>query len=183
MPLDSRPVLLYDGGRNPERLASVMGKKGISLLSLIWLAAAPFVSGNPCPEEEKKTLGVLKEIHAEVKEMGLYPGQDFVQQAFFVGEDDDDTNKDIHVSILIRAQEEKDKMTVRVTLMKKDRRNPQARLAGKTKEFICLIGEDEVEIRSSDYPEDEIARLAPEILTAVRNKKRLLNLCGNGRPG
>ena len=148
----------------------------IFLLSLLWLSAAPSISDDPHPAEEKKYLAVLKEICTEVKEMGLYPGQAFVQQAFFVGVDDDDTNKDIHVSILIRAQKEMEKMTVRVTSMKKDRRNPQARLAGKTKEFICLIGEDEVKIRSSDYPEKEIAQLAPEILTAVRNKKRLLKL-------
>ncbi len=136
----------------------------------------PFLSDNPPQALEKKYLTVLKEIHTEVKEMGPYPGQDFVQQAFFVGEDDDDTNKDVHVSILIRALEQREKMTIRVTQMKKDRRNPQARLAGTTKDLICLVGGDEVEIQSSDYEEKEIAELVPEILTAVRNKKRLLKL-------
>jgi hypothetical protein len=136
----------------------------------------PFLSDNPPQAPEKKYLTVLKEIHAEVKEMGPYAGQDFVQQAFFVGEDDDDTNKDIHVSILIRALGQREKMTIRVTQMKKDRRNPQARLAGTTKDLICLVGGDEVEIQSSDYEEKEIAELVPEILTAVRNKKRLLKL-------
>jgi hypothetical protein len=136
----------------------------------------PFLSYNPPQAPEKKYLTVLKEIHTEVKEMGPYAGQDFVQQAFFVGEDDDDTNKDVHVSILIRALEQREKMTIRVTQMKKDRRNPQARLAGTTKDLICLVGGDEVEIQSSDYEEKEIAELVPEILTAVRNKKRLLKL-------
>jgi hypothetical protein len=136
----------------------------------------PFLSDNPPQAPEKKYLTVLKEIHTEVKEMGPYAGQDFVQQAFFVGEDDDDTNKDVHVSILIRALEQREKMTIRVTQMKKDQRNPQARLAGTTKDLICLVGGDEVEIQSSDYEEKEIAELVPEILTAVRNKKRLLKL-------
>jgi hypothetical protein len=153
---------------------TVMGRLSISILSLIWLSTTPFISGDPHPIGEKKYLTVLKEIHAEVKEMGFYPGQNFVQQAFFVGEDDDDTNKDIHVSILIRAQEQKERMTIRVTRMKKDGRNPQARLAGTTKELTCLVGEEDVEIQSSDYTEKEIAALAPEILTAVLNKKRLL---------
>jgi len=49
-------------------------------------------------------------------------------------------------------------------------------LAGTTKDLICLVGGDEVEIQSSDYEEKEIAELVPEILTAVRNKKRLLKL-------
>ncbi|MGB7296125.1 MAG: hypothetical protein WBC70_11095 [Candidatus Aminicenantales bacterium] len=153
-----------------------MGIISISLLSLIWLTAAPFIFDDPHPADEKRYLTVLKEIHVEVKEMGFYPGQDFVQQAFFVGEDDDDTNKDIHVSILIRTQQETDKMTIRVTRMIKDRRNPLARLAGKTKELVCLVGGDGLKTQSSDYEEAEIARLVPDILTAVRNKKRLLKL-------
>jgi hypothetical protein len=153
-----------------------MGRFSISVLSLFWLMVNPFLSGNSPLASEKKYLAVLKEIHAEVKEMGYYPGQDFVQQAFFVGEDDDDTNKDVHVSILIRTLEQKDKMTIRVTRMKKDRRNPQARLAETTKDLVCLIGSDGVEIQSSDYEDKEIAELVPEILTAVRNKKRLLKL-------
>ncbi|MFZ2055459.1 MAG: hypothetical protein WAU81_14820 [Candidatus Aminicenantales bacterium] len=153
-----------------------MGRFSITGLSLFWLTMTPFISDDPYPAPEKKYLAVLKEIHAEVKEMGSYPGQDFVQQAFFVGEDDDDTNKDIHVSILIQAQVQKEIMTIRVTRMQKDRRNPQARLAGTTKELTCLVGGDDVEIQSSDYKEEEIAELVPEILTAIRNKKRLLKL-------
>ena len=152
-----------------------MGRISISVLSLIWLTVTPILSGDPHPAQ-KKHLAVLKQIHAEVKEMGPYPGQDFVQQAFFVGEDDDDTNKDIHIAILIQAQEKKERMTILVTRMKKDRRNPQARLAGTTNSLTCLVGEAEVEIQSSDYEEKEIAELVPEILTAIRNKKRLLKL-------
>ena len=166
-----------------------------ALLSLHWLAFSLSPAERPRPAPEKKYQTILREIRVEVKEMGAYPGQDFFQQAFFVGEDDDDTNKDIHVSILIRAVEEKEKMTVRVTMMKRDRRNPQARLAGTTREFVCLFHNDIVETQSADYEEEEIAALVPDILTAIRNKKRLLkilgdrmychqfNLCGSGRPG
>lgn len=153
-----------------------MGKLPIAILSAFCLTVTPVLSGDLHPAIEKRYLTILKEIHAEVKGMGLYPGQDFVQQAFFVGEDDDDTNKDIHVSILIQAQEQKEKMTIRVTRMIKDRRNPQARLAGTTKGLVCILGGDELEVQSSDYQEKEIAELAPEILTAVQNKKRLLKL-------
>jgi len=37
---------------------------------------------------------------------------------------------------------------------------------------------------SSDYDMQDLAKLAPEILTAIQNKKRLLkfSLCGSGRP-
>jgi hypothetical protein len=172
-----RPISLYDG-RNGA--VTTMGRLSASVLPLLGLVVTPFLSNDLLFIPEKKHLTVLKEIHAQVKEMGLYPGQDFFQQAFFVGEDDDDTNKDIHVSILIRAQEQRERMAIRVTWMKKDRRNPQARLAGTTKELTCLIGEDGVEIQSSDYTEKEIAALAPEILKAILDKKRLLKFSSIG---
>ncbi len=155
---------------------SAMSRKLVSVLPAIWLIMTPLAHDTQNPASEKKHLAVLKKIHAEVKEMGFYPGQNFIQQAFFVGEDDDDTNKDIHVSILIQMREDQDKMTIRVTQMLKDQRNPQARVAGTSRELTCLVGGDEVEIPSSDYDEKEIVRLAPEILTAILNKKRLLKI-------
>ncbi len=182
-----------------------MGSLLLSILLMSLCAPISFQPDHPTSSQSgKKYLVALREISAEVKAMGTYPGQDFFQQAFFVGEDDDDTNKDIHVSILIRAEKEKDKMTIRVTQMIKDRRNPQARLAGTTREIVCLIGGESVEVRSDDYEEKEIASLVPDILTAIRNKKRLLKLgtpytvtsisvtvycvplpspCGSGHPG
>jgi hypothetical protein len=159
-----------------------MGRLSVSFATLLLVGMIARVSGGPQVAAEKKYLSVLKEIHVEVKEMGRYPGQNFFQQAFFVGEDDDDTNKDIHVSILIRTLEQKEKMTIRVTQLKRDRRNPQARLAGATKELTCLVGEEGVELQSSDYTEKELADLAPEILTAILNKKRLLKLARMGLP-
>src|SRR4030043_1060785 len=103
---------------------------GIVLLSFASTAALGAPSG---PRPAKKYLAVLKQIHSEVKEIGPYPGEDFIRREFFVGEDDDDTNKDIHVIVLIQSLESKEMMTVRVTEMAKDPGNPQARLAGTSK--------------------------------------------------
>jgi hypothetical protein len=142
--------------------------------------AAPWGAG-----QVKAHLVILKQIHAEVKEMGPYPGEDFIRREFFVGEDDDDTNKDVHVSVLIQPLESKEKMTIRVTEMVKDPGNPRARLAKTSRMLVCLVAGGRLEIQSSDYEENDLNRLAPEILTAIQNKKRLLklNLCGSGRPG
>lgn len=143
----------------------------ISLL-LFGTAAALAAQGRPCPEEQ--VLSVLKQVRDEVREMGSYPGEDFVRREFFVGEDDDDTNKDIHVNILIQALKSGEKMTLRVTEMAVDPGNPRARLARASKLVVCLFAGDRLEIKSSDYEDKELSRLAPEILTAIRNKKRLL---------
>jgi hypothetical protein len=126
--------------------------------------------------EANKYLAVLKELHVEVKEMGPYPGDDFVRREFFVGEDDDDTNKDVQVVILIQPFESKEKMTIQVTEMVKDPGNSRTSLARTSRNVVCLVSEKGVEIRSSDYEKKDLDKLAPEILTAVRNKKRLLKM-------
>jgi len=146
---------------------------GIVLLSFGFATALAALSG---PAPLKKYLTVLKQIHAEVKEMGPYPGEDFIRREFFVGQDDDDTNKDIHVIVLIQSLEAKEKMTIRVTEMVKDPGNPRARLAKTSKALTCLVAADRLEVQSSDYEEKDLAALVPEILTAIQNKKKLLNL-------
>jgi len=146
---------------------------GIVLLSFGFATALAALSG---PAPLKKYLTVLKQIHAEVKEMGPYPGEDFIRREFFVGQDDDDTNKDIHVIVLIQSLEAKEKMTIRVTEMVKDPGNPRARLAKTSKALTCLVAADRLEVQSSDYGEKDLAELVPEILTAIQNKKKLLNL-------
>ena len=78
---------------------------------------------------ESRHLAGLKKIHAEVKEMGPYPGDDFIRREFFVGEDDDDTNKDIQVVVLIQFFEMKDKMSIRVTEMARERAGSRISLA------------------------------------------------------
>jgi hypothetical protein len=160
--------------RPPNGRALIVHPAAGTVIFLFAFLAA--LSGPGGPGEGNKHLAVLKKIHAEVKEMGPYPGDDFVRREFFVGEDDDDTNKDIQVVVLIQSFESKEKMTIRVTEMARDQGNSRASLAKTSRMLVCLVDEDRVEIQSSDYEKSELDNLVPEILTAVRNKKRLLKL-------
>ena len=108
--------------------------------------------------------------------MGPYPGDDFVRREFFVGEDDDDTNKDIQVVVLIQSFEAKDKMTIRVTEMAREPADSRTSVAKETRDLVCLVTGNRVEIQSSAYEKDALDSLVPEILTAIRNKKRLLKV-------
>ncbi len=133
-------------------------------------------------EARKKYLEILQSIYNEVKELGAYPGEDFIRGEFFIGaEDDDDTYKDIHVSILIQDCQSRKKMKVRVTQMEPGRGDPRVKYAGISKTLVCLIKEKKVELESSDFKEKEISALAADILRAVQAKKKLLSLCGSGR--
>lgn len=160
-----------------------------SILCLSRLLGCPL--GALGTETQGKLLTGLKTIHAEVKEMGPYPGDDFIRREFFVGEDDDDTNKDIQVAILIQSVESKEKMTIRVTEMAREPAGSRTSVAKESRALVCLVSGEKVEIQSSDYEKDDLERLVPDILTAVRNKKRLLkqvsrlvlNLFDSERPG
>ena len=128
------------------------------------------------PESENPLLSGLRKIHAEVKEMGPYPGDEFIRREFFVGEDDDDTNKDTQVVVLLQPFESTEKMTIRVTEMAREPAGSRTSVAKSSKALVCLVGGGRVEIQSSDYDKPALERLVPDILTAVRNKKRLLKL-------
>ena len=118
---------------------------------------------------------VLKQIYAEVKELGPYPGEDFIKREFFLGPADDDSYKDEHICILIQTVDGVERMRIQVTEMKTRPDNPRVQLAGKARTISCSISADgRLALIRSDYSGEEIARLTPDILRAVREKKKLL---------
>lgn len=123
---------------------------------------------------ETQTLEIVKRIYEEVKDMEKYPGEDFVRGEFFVGPDDDDTNKDIHVSIVIQRMQAAEKMKIQVTFMERSPGHPQVSYAKSTRLVVCLVVGKTIAIDRSDFSDQEMKRLAPEILRAVRDKKKLL---------
>ena len=149
----------------------------ILLASLLWAAIS---NSFPCaaaeiPDFEKDTLAVLKKIYAEVKEMGPYPGESFILHEFFAGgPGDDDTNKDQHVVVLIQVVGGVEKMRIQVTYMERTKQDRTIKYAKEVKNISCLVAADRITIQSSDYSEKEMDKLAPDILQAVLNKKKLL---------
>jgi len=128
-------------------------------------------------QDRPKYLDLLRLIYIEVKEMGARPGEGFIQGQFFIGKpDDDDTNKDIHVIILIQGSDGSEKMKIQVTYMERTRENPTVKYAKETKNIVCIVQENAVKLQSSDYAEREMKKLGEDILKSVRDKKRLLKI-------
>ena len=122
---------------------------------------------------------VLKQIYVEVKDLGPYPGENFIKHEFFLGPADDDSYKNEHICILIQVVDGAERMRIQVTEMKNRPDNPRIQVAGKTRTITCSMAADSVlAILRSDYSDKEIARLAPDILRAVREKKKLLKEFG-----
>jgi hypothetical protein len=137
-------------------------------------ASSP-VSSPGTIDRQKDTLSLLKKIYAEVKEMGPYPGQSFILHEFFAGgPDDDDTNKDQHVVVLIQNVGGLEKIKIQVTTMERTKQDRNVKYAKDVKNISCLVAADTVQIQSSDYSEKELSKLAPDILQAILNKKKLL---------
>jgi len=117
---------------------------------------------------------LLRIIGDEVREMGPCPGDRFIKREFFVGEDDDDTYKDIHVAIVIQPDETGERVAMLVTYLKRDPRIRTVSYSTHSKNLTYLLREDRAEIETSDYSSEEREDLLPEILRAVRDKKKLL---------
>ncbi len=130
---------------------------------------------------------ILKDIYAEIKEFKAYPGESFVQADFFVGsDDDDDTYKDVHVSILIHDQPSAEKMKIQMTVMEARPGQPRVKYARESKTIVCLVlpgSQDKPKVLSSDLDEKDIGPFLASLLGAIQKKKALLSLGGSGRRG
>ena len=124
--------------------------------------------------KKKDASKILKEIYQEMKEFEKYPGCDFIKREFFVGEDDDDTNKDIHVVVLVQDIDEKEKITIQVTYMERSKGRPVIGIAKYIKVLSFFILGGQTEIIKSDFSDKEKERILPGVLQAIKNKKKLL---------
>jgi hypothetical protein len=118
----------------------------------------------------------LREIYREVLAMGPHPGQAIIHWDFFIGEDDDDTNKDIHAAVVISGGDESRRMTVRVSWMERIPGEPKAYRAGANKMLACAVEEDAVRLIRTEFAEKEWSVLAKGLIKAISDKKKLLEL-------
>jgi len=107
--------------------------------------------------------------------MGARPGENLIQQEFFAGgPDDDDTNKDLHVVVLIQPETGMAKMTVQVTRFERDRRDRNVKTARETNTIRAEIINRSVKDLTSDYEEGALHEILEQVQMAVIQKKRLL---------
>ncbi|MDD8028001.1 MAG: hypothetical protein PHE62_00460 [Acidobacteriota bacterium] len=123
---------------------------------------------------EQEVSDLFRRIYEEVQTMPARPGERFIRQEFFIGEGDDDTYKDIAVSIVLPREDAPPDMIVQITWMKRDRRDRRVAVARSTKTLRFILEADGTRLEGDEPANGEIAVLARGLFTAVRNKKRLL---------
>lgn len=122
-----------------------------------------------------RTAALILEIHREVKEMGPYPGEDFVRREFFLGEDDDDTNKDVHAVIIIQASDGgAERMRIQVTALERSTNDPKIKYARGIKNAVCRVSPGDAAVLTSDYAALELEAVLRDLKRAILDKKRLL---------
>jgi hypothetical protein len=124
--------------------------------------------------QNRDVMNLLKEIHNEIVLLGRYPGQNFFKREFFVGEDDDDTNKDIHVAVVIHETDTDEKMTIQVTYMERIKGRPVVGIAKSSKSIKCSCMGDHFDIKHTGFNNKEMNSILRDILRAIHDKKRLL---------
>jgi len=132
------------------------------------------LAARPSPQKAKDVPAVLREIEKAVREIGGYPGEDFVRREFFLGVGDDDTYKTHYVGILIKDDAEGPRMTIQISRLEPSRDDPRVKYARDPKTIVCRFPADRVEIVRSDYLSADLETLLPDVLRAVVDKKNLL---------
>jgi hypothetical protein len=129
-------------------------------------------------DAQKKTQvqKMLKEIHDEVVEIGIQVEDNFVKREFWMELDGNEGNKEEHVVVMRHDDGHDLKMTVQVTYYMPDKGFHWVRFAHATKSVLCRIREDSFDIYRSDYSDEEMNKIFPEILKGIRNKKEILKL-------
>jgi len=143
----------------------------------IFLSGGELLDSRSCAEvsaKKKDSSKILREIYREVKELGRFPGDDFIKREFFVGKDDDDTYQDIHVLILIQNMDDGERMTIQVTYLQPSKNNPTVKYAESMRSIVCSLDEGSTDIIKSDLDEKEHKKFLSQVLHAIRGKKKLL---------
>jgi hypothetical protein len=116
----------------------------------------------------------LLRVYQEVKAIGPKPGDLFVQQEFFAGgPDDDDTNRELHVVVLIQPALGEDKITVQVTRFERDKNDRNIKRAVDTKTVTAEIVKGSVKNLVSEFDELSLHRTLELVQQAVIEKKKL----------
>jgi hypothetical protein len=145
-------------------------------LILIMAASAVELESRAGPDvPDPACMETLRRVREEIREVAEYAGEGFIKwECFIGGPDDDDTNKDQHVVIMIRRLESVERMTVSITALERSRRDPKIKYARGTKTIACDLADGTARLVSADYDAPASDEIAAAVLRAVLDKKRLL---------
>lgn len=168
-------------GRKKRRETCILVPVFTAVMLLILPPAAetfcgPSQSKPNKPTRERIIQKALKDIHAEVLEMGGCADDDFIKQEFWFELDGVEENKEEHVVVIQHNDGLNLKMIVQITYFTRDENRRFVRFAEDTKSVFCRVSGGGPEIDRSDYSDEEMETLLPGILKGIRIEKEILKL-------
>lgn len=114
-------------------------------------------------------------IRTEVEELGKYAGEDFFRREFHMDLDGDEVNSEEHVVVLCYDVLDRKEMLIQVTYFSARKGSP-VKTSKDIRQVIFIMKPDDVLLKETHFPRDELPALLEKILEGIRNKKELLKL-------
>ena len=119
---------------------------------------------------------ILKDIYKEVKELEKREEEPFIKGEFFFDLDENPTNTEEHIVVLIYEMDDKERMVIQVTYFESEGLRDSIKYAKDIMLITCLLKSDELKIDKCDYDKKEIKKLLPDILKGIQAEKELYKL-------
>jgi hypothetical protein len=137
-----------------------------------------FLSERPLdkPGSKKNPEEILKNIHKEVSELGKRKDEYFIKREFHFDLDENPTNTEEHIVVLIYDIEKGERMVVQVTYFETDGLIHSVKYAKDIKLITCHVDSEKLKIEKCDFSKKEIEPLFSDILKGIQEEKKLYKL-------
>jgi hypothetical protein len=146
------------------------------LLALLLGLGPPDIAGQSIPNGPGPDgLAALLRIREEIVDVAEFSDEGIIKwECFIGGPDDDDTNKDQSVTIMIRRRETGERMTIAITALERSRSDRRIKYARGTQSLVCGVADGKASVVSADPGLLSWDEAALAVLRAVMDKKRLI---------
>lgn len=127
-------------------------------------------------EGKKEPEDIMRDIYDEVKELGKRENETFIKREFHFDLDENPTNTEEHIVVLIYEIDDKERIVVQVTYFESEGLRGSIKYAKEIKLISCFLKAEELEIDKSDYDKKEINKILPDILKGIKEEKELYKL-------
>lgn len=151
-----------------------------SLVLMHVVQARPFLYPDelfPRALESKKTPEViLKGIYKEVSELGKRKNENFIKREFHFDLDENPTNSEEHIVVLIYDIDKRERMVVQVTYFETEGVKHSIKYAKDIRLISCHIASEKLEIDKCDFDKKEMKPILIDILTGIQEEKKIFKL-------
>lgn len=128
------------------------------------------------PGIKKNPEEILRNIYKEVSELGKRKNENFIKREFHFDLDENPTNTEEHIVVLIYDIENGERMVVQVTYFETDGLKHSVKYAKDIKLISCYVDSEKLKIEKCDFNKKEMKPLFSDILKGIKKEKKLFKL-------